>query len=117
MDAQHHPQRNDRGHEGRATMNCARCRRPISSAEEKKAHIEKDDKGRIKRIRHRKCYFIDKREAKTNHGALVKGRYLPDAPTPYEVLRRRQAELDEQHGLEERPESWSDPHDPIVAEM
>ncbi len=67
-------------------MICTECRRPIRASETARAHVIKDEKGRVKEALHNKCVL--KREKRARRGEL--GRWRVDSPTAYvEALRHR----------------------------
>lgn len=95
---------------------CARCRKPISAADAKKQHVEKNESGRVIAVLHHKCWHIQRRRDWVGNDS---GKYYADSPTAYEmeVLRKRQAELRADNEKEETPKAFSDWRDPDTAEF
>lgn len=67
-------------------MICTLCRRPIRRTEAARAHVIKDEKGRVVETLHNKCKHIRDKRARMGEG----GKRSQDSPTAYvEALRYR----------------------------
>lgn len=102
-------------------MRCIHCKLPVSNVEFKKAHVKRDDQGRLVWVMHNKCRL-----------AVSKPRHHEGTPTAYEaaaqrrtaddieaqqLLAARQAEVQQQREMDDDSRRWSDHRDPLEAEF
>jgi hypothetical protein len=117
---------------------CARCRKPITSAQKSRAVPDKNEKGQVTGMRHGKCQRLDDRDDRRANDPTRAGQNVPSAyeasqqfggerrdskareDAEYAALKARQEEIAAQRELEmaqTREDDWRDPIEADVDEL
>jgi hypothetical protein len=120
-------------------VRCHDCSKTIPPVEQRRAHIEKDDEGRIKCAYHKRCWARVKARTKQT-GPMPGNVYREDRPGAYdmttltkddltpeqqegreeadrELVRLRQEQIAEDREEEPRPEAWNDWREPQTVDL